>query len=310
MKGFDVVGDVHGCFDELCELLDKIGDSSDRKLIFVGDLIDRGPKQKECLRLVRDLVERNKALCIMGNHEYNAILKSLDLRIKKDLFELPFYDFIKTDRDFYNESIAWMKTLPLWLDFPSLGVVHACWNSRLMRLLASYLDSEHRVKNDSFFIDSCKDASGSCITKIADATEIILKGSELTLPEGEFFVDKDGKKRKEIRYKWWQNVTEATRYCDVALSVGDARITDKKIGQIKGWIGKAPPKHIIVGHYWLRSSSPDNVSLEDASFSDNVFCSDFSCVKKGRLAAIRVNLEKDSDIVKSVNVESVASRAI
>lgn len=137
--------------------------------------------------LVRDLVERNKALCIMGNHEYNAILKSLDLRIKKDLFELPFYDFMKTDRDFYNESIAWMKTLPLWLDFPSLGVVHACWNSRLMRLLASYLDSEHRVKNDSFFIDSCKDASGSCITKIADATEIILKGSELTLPEGEFF---------------------------------------------------------------------------------------------------------------------------
>ena len=40
MKGYDVIGDVHGCYDELCELLDKIGQSSERKLIFVGDLID------------------------------------------------------------------------------------------------------------------------------------------------------------------------------------------------------------------------------------------------------------------------------
>ena len=307
MKGYDVIGDVHGCYDELCELLDKIGESSERKLIFVGDLVDRGPKQKESVTLVRKLVEQNKALCIMGNHEYNAILKRMNLRLKKDLFALPFCDFVDSDRDFYYDAIEWMKTLPLWLDLPSLGVVHACWNSRLMRILASYLDSERRVKNDSFFVDSSKEASGCTITKIADAAEIILKGSELILPEGEFFVDKDGKKRKEIRYKWWQTVTEDTRYCDIALSVGDAVITDKKLGQIKGWIGKEPPKLIVVGHYWLRSRSPDNVSLEDASFSDKVFCSDFSCVKQGRLAAIRVDLA-DDDSVSSVYVESVASR--
>ena len=307
MKGYDVIGDVHGCYDELCELLDKIGQSSERKLIFVGDLIDRGSKQKECVALVRELVEQHRALCIMGNHEYNAILKRLNLRLKKDLFSLPFCDFVNTDRDFYYDSIEWMKTLPLWLDLPSLGVVHACWNSRLMRILASYLDSEHRVKDDSFFAASSKNASGCTVTKIADAAEIILKGTELTLPEGEYFVDKDGKSRKEIRYKWWQSVTEKTRYCDIALSVGDAEITDKKLGQIKGWIGKEPPKLIVVGHYWLRSRSPDNVSLEDAAFSDKVFCSDFSCVKQGRLAAIRVDLNSD-DSVGGVSVESVASR--
>lgn len=308
MKGFDVIGDVHGCYDELCDLLDKLGEDSERRLVFVGDLVDRGSQQKECIALVRTLIENGKALSVMGNHEYNAILKSLNLRLKKDLFGDAFCDFAISDPDFYFDTIEWMKTLPLWLDFPSLGVVHACWNSRLMRLLSPYLDSEHRIKDDAFFKDSCKDAAG-CITKIADAAEIILKGTELTLPYGEFFVDKDGKVRTEIRYKWWMKVDENTRYSDVALSVGDSKITDRKLEQLKGWIGKEPPKNIVVGHYWLRSRSPDTVTLEDVSFSDKVFCSDFSCVRKGRLAAVRFDLNTD-DSVKSISVESVPSRNI
>ena len=106
MKGYDVIGDVHGCYDELCELLDKIGESSERKLIFVGDLIDRGPKQKECVALVRELVEQHRALCIMGNHEYNAILKRLNLRLKNDSFSLPFCEFVNTDIKPYYEKIT------------------------------------------------------------------------------------------------------------------------------------------------------------------------------------------------------------
>lgn len=79
---FDLVGDVHGCFDELMKLLGKLGYAATeeagrwrvahpggRLLVFVGDLVDRGPKVAETLRFVMDLVEAGQALCVVGNHD-------------------------------------------------------------------------------------------------------------------------------------------------------------------------------------------------------------------------------------------------
>ena len=79
---FDIIGDVHGCFDELCELLGKLGYTVDvgnhsaswegerpRKAIFLGDLCDRGPKNAEVLRLVMNMTESASAICIAGNHD-------------------------------------------------------------------------------------------------------------------------------------------------------------------------------------------------------------------------------------------------
>jgi hypothetical protein len=78
---FDVIGDIHGQFDKLVELLLHLGYSESqgvyrhpsRTAIFVGDLIDRRPKQVETVDLVRGMVEAGSALCVMGNHEFNAI---------------------------------------------------------------------------------------------------------------------------------------------------------------------------------------------------------------------------------------------
>ncbi len=58
-----VIGDVHGEFDTLMALVAKL--SKDAKLIFVGDLIDRGAKSKEVIEFVR----QNNHLCVLGNHE-------------------------------------------------------------------------------------------------------------------------------------------------------------------------------------------------------------------------------------------------
>ncbi|QJW91347.1 AAA family ATPase [Spirosoma taeanense] len=73
---FDIVGDVHGCYDELVELLTKLGYVQDpsaplinRTLVFVGDLIDRGPNSVGVLRLVMQLVQNGTALCVIGNHD-------------------------------------------------------------------------------------------------------------------------------------------------------------------------------------------------------------------------------------------------
>lgn len=80
---FDIIGDVHGCFDELQELLHNLGyrvaqtangnyevqAAPGRKVIFLGDLTERGPKSPEVLRLVMDMVQAGQALCIRGNHD-------------------------------------------------------------------------------------------------------------------------------------------------------------------------------------------------------------------------------------------------
>jgi protein phosphatase len=76
---FDVIGDVHGCCDELELLLGKLGYQQDhaagwrhpegRKAVFLGDLVDRGPRVLDTLNLARRMVAAEAALCIPGNHD-------------------------------------------------------------------------------------------------------------------------------------------------------------------------------------------------------------------------------------------------
>ena len=79
---FDIIGDVHGCYDELIALLDKLGydirpdritPPPGRKAIFLGDLVDRGPKIPHVLDLVMHMVEAGAALCIPGNHDVRLV---------------------------------------------------------------------------------------------------------------------------------------------------------------------------------------------------------------------------------------------
>ncbi len=78
---FDIIGDIHGCFYELKQLLEKLGykiekqngytitHAENRRIIFLGDLVDRGPSAPEVLRLVMDSVASGRAFCVNGNHD-------------------------------------------------------------------------------------------------------------------------------------------------------------------------------------------------------------------------------------------------
>jgi len=97
---FDIIGDVHGCLDELVELLSKLGyeihdhdeglrvtPPSGRKAVFVGDLVDRGPRIPGVLRLVMGMVEAGSALCVPGNHDVKLMrkLRGKDVQITHGL---------------------------------------------------------------------------------------------------------------------------------------------------------------------------------------------------------------------------------
>ena len=85
---FDIIGDVHGCYDELHMLLTELGYQIEgetvtppegRKAVFLGDLVDRGPKTPQVLRLVMGMVTAGTALCIPGNHDVK-LKRALDGR--------------------------------------------------------------------------------------------------------------------------------------------------------------------------------------------------------------------------------------
>lgn len=85
---FDLIGDVHGCHDELAQLLGRLGYAISsagrvqapvgRRAVFLGDLVDRGPKIPAVLRLVMGMVSEGTALCVLGNHEHQMLRRFRD----------------------------------------------------------------------------------------------------------------------------------------------------------------------------------------------------------------------------------------
>ena len=90
---YDIIGDIHGYADKLHDLLEKLGYEKTagvfghptRKVIFLGDFIDRGPQQKQVLDTAMAMVHNHQALAVMGNHELNALAyHTLDPNTPKD----------------------------------------------------------------------------------------------------------------------------------------------------------------------------------------------------------------------------------
>ena len=94
---FDIIGDVHGCCDELETLLDQLGYTRSetdhlyprlyahpegRKAIFLGDLMDRGPRNLDSYGLVRAMVTAGHALCVPGNHDVKLLRKLRGKQVK------------------------------------------------------------------------------------------------------------------------------------------------------------------------------------------------------------------------------------
>lgn len=138
MKQFyDVIGDVHGCYGALRRLCDKLGYDNEfnhpqnRKLVFTGDLINRGLETIEVLRLVCGLVRQHKASMVLGNHDdamrrylHNELVNIDDGRMRNTISE------IESQPDaplFIDEILNLYDNAPivLILDNGALIVVHA-----------------------------------------------------------------------------------------------------------------------------------------------------------------------------------------
>ena len=148
---FDIIGDVHGCADELEELLQALGYERNtisapapgwadvayhhpqcRKAVFVGDLVDRGPRVLDTVRIVRNMVQHGSALCVPGNHDMKLLrkLNGRDVQITHGLAQtLAEIETLPAEvREPFTRSLAeWLDGLVSHyvLDSGKLVVAHA-----------------------------------------------------------------------------------------------------------------------------------------------------------------------------------------
>ena len=294
----DLIGDIHGHAGKLKELLLKLGYKlsngvyahPERKVLFVGDYIDRGPKIRETLDIVKSMVESENAIALMGNHEYNALCfhfqETEGGHLRKHLIKnvIQHYETLKQFQNRqkeYEEYLDWFKTLPLYFETDTFKAVHACWDNNIIEYLKKTLVND-RLTNDLIY-QSVKKG-----TELNEAIEQTLKGKEMTMPNGLYFYDKDGNKRTEMRIKWWEDPSKVT-YKSISVIpmeiLPDTPIPLDKLKPLDFY--RRDDKKVFFGHYWLKG--------EPSLYKDNVCCLDYSVAKKGKLVAYRLNEENILD---------------
>lgn len=307
--GYDLIGDIHGHADALRNLLAKLGyqqadgvfTHSDRKVIFLGDFIDRGPKIREVIDIARSMVESGQALAVMGNHEFNALAfhttlpnrpdQSLRPRTSKNIRQhVATLSQLKDGE--LADALEWFRRLPMQLEVRHgsgsvCRAVHACWDDHQLAIIeqASRLCSGFDTR---FLADACSHG-----TSLFDAVEIVLKGKEAKLPSGHSFVDKDGHRRTAIRTRWFAE--PGVNYQEYALQSDPIDcpipLPADVLATATSYAVDAPP--VFCGHYWLSASSPSRLA-------PNVACLDYSVAKGGFLCAYKWDGESEIDDSKFV----------
>lgn len=326
--GYDIIGDVHGCAQSLEQLLQKLGyavidgayefrgDDSNhvaapRQVIFVGDVIDRGPQIREALHIVRRMVERGSALMILGNHEYNALaycthsdpatadgaqfIREHTVRHTMQIQET--LDQFKGHEQEWNDMLAWFMSLPLFIELPQCRVVHACWDERLIENLLR--------KRGSAYIDSAfLQASADRHSFERGVIDRLTRGLDLQLPEGAAITGRDGFTRRMFRAKFWADNPQT--YQEVAFQpdplpahVATMPISDDDRDKLLFYGADAKP--LFVGHYWHRG--------KPHPLRHNLACLDYSAVHGGKLVAYRMDTETCLQIDKFVWVDGIEEGA-
>lgn len=288
---FDIIGDIHGQAKKLQHLLVKLGyQKSDQgfyhpefKVIFVGDFIDRGPYQLETLHIVKEMIDNGNAYAVMGNHEFNAIGWMTKNQQKPDTFlrqhnhihhkqHKVFLSQIGENSQQHQQWLNWFKSLPLFLDLNSIRIIHACWDNQVIDHIKPYLDHHNCLK------ESAIQAAFTPKTALFDYCEVLLKGKEITLPQGVYYQDKEGTTRHKSRVKWWLNHADTLN--QLCLIPDDEQIDalQRKVDFPLDSYQDCKP--VFFGHYWLTGTPTIQ--------SPYIACVDYSAaLSLGKLVAYR-----------------------
>lgn len=190
-----------------------------------------------------------------------------------------------------TDALQWFRSLPMWLEVTNTEgrkcrAVHACWDEHEIQTIKTFKDLMGGI-DASFLTLATKTDS-----PLFKATEIVLKGKEVKLPEGEYFVDKNGHKRTSVRSRWFDVPAETFgNYALQSNLVCNIKLPDEIRSTAKPYPTTEPP--VFVGHYWLDALTPKKLAV-------NVACLDYSVAKGCFLCAYRWDGEQQLENSKFV----------
>jgi hypothetical protein len=222
----DVVADVHGEIGPLEDLLRHLNYTPDgrhparRRLVFLGDLVDRGSDSPAVLRRVGDLVGRGLAQCVLGNHELNILLG----RRKHDNSWFfghpnpeepdPEHPPQPADQQTRDRALDFFRRMPLALQGIGLRVVHACWHPAMIELVRHETDVQDLYTRSKQAIRKNLETCGiqdEVAVELAEQNEnpvkVLTSGLEEPAPERYYL---NGKWRLLRRAEWWKEYREPT----------------------------------------------------------------------------------------------------
>jgi hypothetical protein len=214
----DVVGDVHGETHALADLMRRLGYSEagahpeGRRLVFVGDLVDRGPDSPVVVERVRDLVHAGRAQCVLGNHDLNLLIANHKPDNVWFFHHLPAGDRALdrrqtwADRQTRAEILRFFRELPLALERADLRVIHACWDDAMIERARqaestdAYYEAERARLEEEVRRRGLEDRiERKLVHQNENPVKLLTSGPE---EKAELF-ESNGEVRSERRVAWW-----------------------------------------------------------------------------------------------------------
>jgi hypothetical protein len=294
----DIVGDVHGEIDALRSLLVRLGVDLERRrasrpVVFVGDLVDRGPDSVAVVELVAALVEAGLAHCVAGNHELNALAGEakegngwLVPRPEGDV------DGFHAGRDFVpfpsrratpaeaSRVLAFLRELPLVLERDDLRVVHACWDAEAHRQLPESGDIAALAAAFDQAITERVRTSGLVERAAAERAEF----AELRDPHREPTRHLEAVAEEDAVFQLDNPIKLLTSGAERPVNPGAHFYVGGKWRFVRRdrWWRNPVDKPTVVGHYWRRRGpaieGKDDVwdDLSPFAWAGHVYCVDYS----------------------------------
>jgi hypothetical protein len=300
----DVVGDIHGEIDALEDLLRVLGyrDAGEhpagRRLVFIGDLCDRGPDSPAVIRRVEQMVRAGTAQCLLGNHELNLLRGA-----RKDANGWFFEHDHDRERGRYLASRParddaerqrihrFCATLPLALERADLRLVHACWDDGLVEELrgasrtasAIELYRVHAQRADERWRALGREQE---VAQLLERYGHALRDPRAQVPMLTALAERDVDYQMSNPVRVLTSGTEHRAHAPFFMA-GKWRMVERG----EWWRSYAAPQPVIFGHYWrwpthdvrerfgefAHDPFPDRAWNEWTGAADTAFCNDY-CV--------------------------------
>lgn len=322
----DVVGDVHGECAALDRLLARMGyidgvHPDGRHLVFVGDLVDRGPDSVGVLERVMRWVEAGSAFCVLGNHELNLLLEleksgnmwwyGVDEGWEGHGASGRYSSVLATD-ELQQRALAFFRSLPLVLERPDVRIVHAAWSADAIAQLsemgsAAELKAFHEAQVEMLKSEKKADvAFQDEKSRFETLKTMVLKTQPPLLPRHGYWAETEQRQPHKLLTS---GIERALRADEAPFPAGGKwRMATRD----RWWEAYDEDVAVIMGHYW-RIWDHDNPPRGKEDRGDfhkdhrtrwlgprgNVYCVDFSAgirfqarsgfgeLAQSRLAALR-----------------------